>query len=80
MQAALEGGVATSRPANRDSCGGGVLLSCVPAAGVPSDDTSSSAARMYFIFIVRYRCGGSLLKLDGRSFRNRIIDLHADAD
>jgi hypothetical protein len=31
MQAALEGGAATSRPANLDGCGGGVLLSWVAA-------------------------------------------------
>jgi hypothetical protein len=31
MQAALEGGAATSRPANLDASEGGVLLSCVPA-------------------------------------------------
>jgi hypothetical protein len=31
MHAALEGGTATSRPANLEVCGGGVLLSCVPA-------------------------------------------------
>jgi len=26
MQAALEGGAATSRPVNRDACGGGVII------------------------------------------------------
>jgi hypothetical protein len=31
IRAALEGGVATSRPENLDSCGCGVLLSSVPA-------------------------------------------------
>jgi hypothetical protein len=84
MQAALEGGAATSRPLNLDVCGREVLPSCRPAwtvAGVPSDDTSSSAARKYFIFIVRYLvAGGSLPKLDSRSSRNRIIELHACAN
>jgi hypothetical protein len=84
MQVALDGGAATSRPANLDVCEGGVLLSCVPAstvAGVASDDTSSSAARKYFIFIVRYFvAGGSLPKLDGRSSLNRIIELHASSN
>ena len=83
MQAALEGGAATSRPANLDVCGGGVLLSCVPActvAGVPSDNTSSSAAGKYFIVIVRFVVAeGSLPKRDGRSSRSRILELHASA-
>jgi hypothetical protein len=77
MQAKLQGGAATSRPSMPYACGGllrsfvrAQLLSFVRAsavADIASNGASSSAARKYFIFIIRFLdCGHLQPPIDWR--------------